>query len=451
MEKREFYSKQALAGSFIMRGMLALLVVGAYLQAFSQSSSPYSRYGLGSVYSPVFSANRAMGDLAAPYVSGVHINYANPASYASLTRTTVELGMRLDGANIYSGDSNYAAFQPNISHLALAFAPNEQAKKRNWGVSLGLLPYTNINYTFIQDFNDTTLGAYRMVHAGKGSLYNVYAGGAYKIKGFSIGANFGFMFGKLDYQKTITFPDSVYALSSRNITSMNVRSFSYTIGVQYAYQIYHHSGAERRQDINMILGAYGSGGIKMGAKISNYWDRFYIDPTYGVLPVDTPSASFNKNATINLPFNIAAGAMFGNEMFWMIGADFKYMNWKSYTSPLNNGGLADSWRISVGAQIIPNSEETNRKKYLSLVQYRLGAYVGKSEIVYNSKQLTEAGGTVGLGFPFKRAGFMSGRLNLAGDFGRRSTSDATAISETFYRVTVGFVINDIWFIKRKFD
>ena len=431
--------------------MLALLAVGMYLQGFSQAASPYSRLGLGTVYSPVFSANRAMGGLAAPYVSGVHINAANPASYASLTRTTVELGMRLDGANIYTRDSSHAAFQPNISHLAIAFAPNTASKNRNWGVSIGLLPYTNINYTFIQDYNDSTLGAFRMVRAGKGSLYNLYAGGAYKIKGFSIGANFGYMFGKLDYQKTITFPDSVSALSSRNITSVNISSFAYTIGVQYAYQIRHYDGAERRLDINMILGAYGSGGIKMGAKISNYWDRFYIDPSYGVLAVDTASANFNQKSTINLPFNVAGGVMFGNELFWLLGADFKYMNWKSYTSPLNNGGLADSWRISIGAQITPNIEETNRKKYLNVVQYRLGAYVGKSEIMYNGKQLNETGGTIGLGFPFKQLGSMSGRLNISGDFGRRGINDQTAIRETFYRVTVGFVLNDIWFTKRKFD
>ncbi|HLP51040.1 MAG TPA: hypothetical protein VK154_09175 [Chitinophagales bacterium] len=447
MKESKVYGVQGLSGGLVMRGIFVLLFSYSYVVSFSQAASPYSRFGLGYVYSPVFSANKAMGEIAAPYASAININYANPASYASLTRTTIEVGMKMDGANIHTQDSNYRSIQPNISHIAVAFAPNVLAKKKNWGISLGLLPYTNINYTFIQNYNDSALGPYRLVHAGKGSLYQAYVGGAYKVKGLSIGANLGFLFGKLDYQKTITFPDSLYAYSTRNITSVNAKSFMYTIGLQYEYRIYHNKETpEPRTDINMIVGAYGSGGLKLNAKVSNYWDRFYIDPTFGVVTIDTAQANFNQKESIKLPFNMGAGVMFGNELYWMLGADFKFMNWKSYSSPLNNGGLNNSWRISIGGQITPNIE-ADRKKYFSKVQYRLGGYYGKSELNYNGKQLSEAGGTVGFGFPFKSVA----HLNLSGDFGSRGVSDPNAIRETYYRVTFGFVLNDIWFTKRKFD
>lgn len=444
MKEQKVYSLRFTVYSFRLL-LLGFLTLGS-LGLFSQASSPYSRYGLGYVHSSVFSANKGMGEVAAAYASGVNINFANPASYASLTRTTIEIGMDIDGAKIHAKDSNYTATNAGINHFAIAFVPNP--KRNNFAFSLGLLPYSHINYTFIQNYNDSALGPFRQVYTGKGSLYQAYAGGAYKVKGFSIGANLGFLFGKLDYEKTITFPDSIYAYSTRNITSMNVKSFVYTVGVQYQRLIFHSSNEpDARTDIFMTVGAYGSGGMKMQAKLSNYWDRITIDPNYGVITIDTAQATFNQKATVNLPFNVAAGVMFGNERFWMIGTDFKFMNWKNYSSPLHNAGLNDSWRISFGGQITPKYDEVDKKKYFSRVQYRAGAYFGKSEINFNGKSLNEVGGTIGLGFPFKTVA----HLNLTGDFGSRGGSDKTVLRENYYRITFGFVLNDIWFIKRKYD
>lgn len=409
--------------------------------SFSQASSPYSRYGLGYVRSTVFSANKAMGEVAASYASSVNINFTNPASYASLTRTTLEIGANFDGVRIFTKDSAYRANTASINHFAFAFVPN--SKRNNWAISIGLLPYTNINYTFIQNFNDTnSVGSFREIFSGKGSLYQVYAGGAYRIKGFSVGANMGFLFGKLDYQKAITFPDSLEAYGTRNITNLNVKSFVYSVGVQYQRRIFHNNNEpDARNDIFVTVGAYGSGGMKMQAQISNYWERFSVT-TLGT--VDTPQGNFNKSEKITLPFNIGVGAMFGNERFWMLGTDFKFMNWGNYSSPLNNGGLEDSWRMSFGAQITPKFDD---RKYFNRVQYRLGGYFGKSEINFKGSTVNEAGGTVGFGFPFKSVA----RLNLTGDFGSRGGSDKSTIRETYYKFTVGFVLNDIWFVKRKFD
>lgn len=424
--------------------LLLFLFVNHQL-TFAQASSPYSRYGLGYVRSTVFSANKGMGELAAPYYSATNINYTNPASYASLTRTTVEIGANFDGVSIIK-DSTYKASTGSISHFAIAFVPTP--KKNNYAISIGLLPYTNINYTFIQNFNDSAIGAHREIFSGTGSLYQVYAGGAYKIKGFSIGANLGFLFGKLDYQKTIAFPDSFGAYGTRNITTLNVRSFMYNVGVQYQYRIFHNDDdPDARSDIFATVGLYGSGGIKMNAKLSNSWERYEYNPNFGLIPVDTAQATYNQKTKINLPFNLGAGVMFGNERFWMIGTDFKFMNWKSYTSPLNNAGLNDSWRLSFGFQITPKYDELDKKKYLSRVQYRLGGYYGQSEVNVDGKALDQAGGTVGFGFPFKSLG----RLNITGDFGTRGGNIKGGFRETYYKLTFGFVLNDIWFVKRKFD
>lgn len=426
------------------------------LNSFSQATSPYSRFGLGYVRHTAFSANKAMGGVSAPYASAVSINYTNPASYASLMRTTMEAGLSIDGVNISAPttgvrDTTYKALNASLSHIAIAFVPQPD----RWAIVAGLLPYSNINYSFVQNYNDLSVGTYQNVFSGKGSFYQAFIGGAYKFKSrinerdqFSIGANLSYIFGKADYLKTLSFPDTLFAYSSRNVTSFNAYGFNYNAGVQYRRRIYHSTDSlDERSDIFMTLGAYVSGGIKLNTKISNYWDRVDITSST-VTSVDTPLWNYNLQGKVSMPVIYGGGLMFGNERFWMLMADFRYTTWSKFSSPVNNGTLKDSWRVAGGAQIIPKYDD---RKYFNRMQYRAGFYYSQSEIVYNGKNLAETGGTVGLGFPFKLFKNTTASINVTGDFGTRGTSDVTALRETFYRFTFGFVINDTWFIKRKFD
>lgn len=430
------------------------LLVAHYSTVFAQASSPYSRYGLGFVRSNVFSANKGMGDISAPYFSGLHINAANPASYASLMRTTIEMGANFDGVNIKAAnDSVYKTGNGSVSHLAVAFVP----KPDRWAISAGLLPYTNINYNFVQSVNDSTVASYNDIYAGSGSLYQVYAGGAYKFKNrineqqdqFSIGANFGYIFGKLRYQKIITFPDSTDTYTSNFVSDLYANSFNYNIGIQYTRKIYHNeSNPDERTDIYLTIGATANGGLKLNTRINDYWTRLNYLST-GISIIDTPSAQFNKKGKLNMPANFTGGVMVGNERFWMLGMDFKYSTWSNFQSPLYSGKLQDSWRLALGFQVTPSYLD---RKYYNRIQFRLGAYYGKSEVVYNNQQLNDVAGTFGLGFPFKLFKFTSTMFNVSGQVGSRGNNEPSAFKETYYRFTFGLVLNDAdWFRKRRYD
>ncbi len=443
MEKGSTY-KFSVTG-FSLQYVFAFILLVSTLNAFSQAESPYSRYGYGILRNPVVSANQGMGYLSAPYASGVNINYSNPASYASLNLTTIEIGALVDGNNLNTGDSSYRSASGSVNHFAVAFVPHP--KHNAWAVSIGLIPYSNVNYNFVQSFNDPSIGQYVENYIGKGSLYNAYVGGAYKINGFSIGANLGFVFGKLQYQKVISFPtDSAGSYATRNITNVNLKSVSYNVGIMYQREIHHDNDGDRKKDVYAFVGAYGSGGLKMAAKVTNYWDRYNFPYTTGSQTIiDTLQQGATQYGKITIPVNVGAGVMFGNERYWLFGADFKYTNWSSYTTILDNGSLADSWQLSVGAQITPKYDDRN---YFKHMQYRLGAYYGKSEISFYGDHLSQGGATIGVGLPFRSVA----HLNLAADFGELGDpGNKAVVQQTYYRVTIGFVLNDVWFIKRKFD
>ena len=179
------------------------------LVSAQSEESPYSHFGLGTIPSDVFSANKGMGYLAAPYASAININCANPASYGFLTRTTAEIGVNINGVNIVSNDTANRGGSGAISHFVLAFVPPSKKEDHHYAIVVGLLPFSIVNYNFVQNYNDSIsgIGPYSQNYIGSGSLYKIFVGGAYRYKGFSIGANVGYIFGQLQYQKINEFPD----------------------------------------------------------------------------------------------------------------------------------------------------------------------------------------------------------------------------------------------------
>lgn len=447
MAKGAFYNSH----HHIFRGckfLLALLIIIRTSSLSGQmEENPYSRLGLGTEASDVFSANKGMGYLAAPYASAININVANPASYGFLTRTTAEIGLNINGVGIDSHDSVAHGGAAGISHFVLAFVPPMKSEDHQYAIIVGLLPQSYVNYNFVQNFNDsvTGIGPYSQNYIGSGELYKIFVGGAYRYKGFSIGVNLGYSFGQFQYQKVNEFPDSVNALDTRQFTNVNLKGLYYDFGLQYRQRIYHNQDdPDPRKDIFVYFGAYGSAGNNLTTKTSEYWDRYYYNTDTQITVQDTLLATYNIKGQIKLPFNLGAGVMFGNERFWMAGLDFKYQNWSSYTTPLDNGGLANSWQVSVGAQVTPKYED---RGYLNNVQYRFGAYYGMSDIVVNGVNLSQGGATLSFGFPLRSIA----HINFGGDFGSLGAPEKDIIRVNYYRFSIGFVLNDSWFIKRKFD
>lgn len=423
--------------------LLLLLLFSAVLFAEAQVTSPYSRLGLGFLRTNGFSANRGFAELSGGYASTANINFNNPASYGTLSLTTLEIGANMDIVSIAGRDSNYNAYNGSFSHVAIGIP----LKRGTWGMSFGLLPFSNMNYTFRQFGTDSAFGGYQHIYRGFGSLYQAYLGTGAQFKGFSFGVNAGYLFGKLEYSRYLLFPDSVDAYNSRNAATYRVNGFVYNAGLQYRVVLKKKTKENGlKHDILFSVGVFGSSQVPISTKVTRLWDRFVYDNTGTPIPVDTVSSIVNGRSTIVLPYQLGGGFTFGNEANWLVGADFRYANWSSFSNDFNDEQLNDSWRVAVGLQYTPNIES---RKIGGKVQLKLGGYYGQSEAVYAGRTLNEAGATVGIGIPASRKAIA--RINISGDFGKRGFESKLVISETYYRLNLGLVLNDTWFIKRKFD
>lgn len=409
----------------------------------AQSTSPYSRFGLGFLRPEVISNNKAMGEIAGGIRSAYSLNPENPASYSALAYTTFETGASVDINTIRTRDSVYNGAFGNLNHLAVGFP----VKREKCGITLGLLPYATTNYTFVEQLADTS-----RVYGGKGSLYKVFAGAAYKIGDFSIGINLGYLFGSTTYSKGYSFADSLDAFQVHNSTTMRVNGFLYDAGIQYQKRLVKRTDENRfKTDVFLTAGVYGHSQSPASTMTSSFWARY--TETNGITTLVDVVDSINEGkGKMSLPYKIGGGFTIGNENWWIIGADFKYSKWSVYSSDLQNGSLTDSWRFSFGAGITPDF----LGKFLKRVNYKAGFYMGKSEVLASNSSLNEYGGTLGITLPF-----VFGReravtndmcqIYLMGDIGSRIPQNKTLISETYYRITVGLAFNALWFQKRKFD
>jgi hypothetical protein len=423
---------------------------------YAQAFSPYSRFGLGYIPIDAPVSTRGMGDISTAYSSSFHINHANPASYADLGLTTFEVGVNADAASIKTRDSIYNGINGSVSHVMIGI-PLIRGK---WGMAFGLLPYSFVNY----NFTNTQVDTYQ-VYTGKGSLYNVFLGTAYKVKDFSIGINAGYLFGSMDYSRGYVFPDSITAYNIQNLSTTRVYGFIYNIGLQYRHRILKKTSQNAlKNDVFFSVGAQGTTNVKVNTRVSSMWERYTgTDPQ---VMIDTPLNYADRIGKITLPYNFSVGATVGNESWWLVGVDFKYTGWSQFvngaaTLPMypiagSNWGFGDSWRFTGGAGIVPDADS---KKFFSRIQYKIGGYYGKSELVYHATSdgpgthMSEYGATLGVSVPILFNGIYreAAHFHFAADIGARTPGVTGLISENYYRFNFGFTLNNVWFIKRKFD
>jgi len=434
-------SKRFLGTGFIGTILLLALLV---LQAGAQNS-PYSRFGLGNVKNNQNVANRAMGGVAEAYSDGQTINFTNPASYANLQLTTFDVGLEGGSQRITDSDNN--TFRSGFGTLSSLQIGVPLKKGGGWGLTLGLTPLTDINYDI--QANDSLKGSGEPVaylYQGNGGSYQAFAGTGFRVKGFRFGVNAGYLFGSIQRStKAVYPPDSIGLFNSNTTGRTSFGGFFWNAGMQVHVKLGKKMGLE--------LGASGGSERKLSASSDYLAETFYnsgdpADPSPQNL--DTVSYHKGQKGKVIYPGHYGFGFLIHDNGHWTIGADYEVSKWGDFRYFGDRDSLQDSWTLRLGAQFIPSTDPLNTG-YWSMVAYRVGFYTGKDYLRYDGKDMNIYAFTLGAGFPirnFTRNGQYA-LINTSFEFGKRG-GNADPLSENFFRVSVGFTLSDIWFIKRKY-
>jgi hypothetical protein len=170
--------------------------------------------------------------------------------------------------------------------------------------------------------------------------------------------------------------------------------------------------------------------------------------------IDSVLDQKNIKGEIVYPTSYTAGFVLekfvtAKEAGWLIGVDYVQSKWSDYRIyGQADPAVRDKWELRAGAQLRPVPKEN----YFSNVTYRAGAFFGP-DYIYINKKLPVFGASFGLGLPirnFNRQNEQYTIINLAFEFIKRGNND-NVLKENLFRLSAGFSLSDVWFIKRKYE
>lgn len=439
--------------------VFTFLLVLSCLRAFGQTTTsgsnplngrennPYSKYGIGELRNGNNAALRGMGNITSAYANPYVANTDNPASYASLRRTTFEVGAtgtnRTIHGTINNTDVSYRSGGVSVAYMNLAMPVG-----KNGGLCFGFRPYS-ATYSRLEDTLhpgtnppspiDTIIRSY----LANGGLNYAFIGGSAKYKGLSIGINAGYLFGKFN-NSDVVIPKSDFAVNnafySQFVTNNRIGGILWKAGLQYEIKV----------DSLHLLRIGGT--LTLGQQMNEHFQEQHLAAySFGDTVIrDTSYSSGELKGKLNLPLSYSGGIIFTRPGKWSVGVDYSATQWSGFSSQyapgMNVGIAASSYKAGIGGEYTPAAE--NSRRYLSRATYRLGASIGNDYLQLATVQLPFYNVTAGFSMPFRRS---LSQLHAAVEVGALGTTNNGLMRQNYVRVTVGLSLNDLWFIRPKYN
>jgi hypothetical protein len=409
------------------------LFIYSSLSAQTIITSPYSRYGIGDLSANANAWNFSMGGTSISLRSPYHINFNNPSSYTAFDSTSFvfEAGVLFNYVQLSTNTQTTTRTYASLGYLTFGFPVT-----RWWKTTLALIPYSNVGYNISASENITDVGNVTRIYTGSGGINRFIWGNGFKLtKNLSIGINASFLFGSIQQESSSTFPDSAYYINFRQDNNIDVGGFYFDYGIQYTAKL---------KDLRMTAGAVFGTNTNVNAK-TDYLSTTYFTTNGTDYPKDTITSAPGVRGTITIPWMYGFGLSLEKPDTWLINADYRWQNWKNYQAFGMSDSLVNSYKISAGAEFIPDIN--NYTSYFKRVHYRVGLMYNSTYLELRGKHLNEYSVSLGFGLPIRG---LKTVLNLSAELGTRGTTQSDLISETYFNFVVGFSIYERWFLKRKY-
>ena len=422
--------------------IVVLILCG--FSGFSQNNnttSPFSRFGLGDLNHYGYGRTSAMGGASIGSRHSIQINSANPASYNANDSLSFVFDFGVDGtlSNYKSTNEKMKVNDVNFRYFSLSWPVNKW-----FGAGMGIQPFSDMGYDVSVVEALTGVGNVYHSYQGEGSTSKAFFGASVSpFKGLSFGANLNYIFGRLNQNTTIAF-DAADLFFISKTEGTRLRDFTLTYGLQYDLKL--------KQDEYLTLGITFEKQTDV-TTLHRVFSEKIITVNSSSL-IDTLKNIPESKSSIKLPSTFGIGLSYNKTNKLEINADYYYAGWskatffgeKLYNPATDNVELVNQSRISAGVEYIP--EATSIRSYLKRVRYRAGLHEENSYIKLNGHQIKEFGVSLGVGFPFPKS---KSTANFAVEFGKKGTLADNLIRNNYTKLSLYLNFYDYWFVKRKFD
>lgn len=419
----------------IKKILIAFLCVVAH-GAFAQNGtiSPYSYFGIGDDRDKGAVDTQMMGGVSM-YGDSIHINLSNPAAYSKLRLTAYTAGISHKEYQLKSWNEDQRTSVTNLDYLAIGFP-----LAKNVGFGFGIMPYSSVGYSLNSTSNSAN-GEVSNFFEGEGGLNRLYASiGFEPIKNLSFGVTANFNFGTLEYQRIQSVEGVQFGTLDDRESKINGYDFKYALNynptIKDKYTLY----------TSVLVNTQGN----LTSENTQTLGSFSLVTGNNVEVVDVDlDASNLRNTELKIPTRTTFGLGFGENKKWFLGAEYSFQQMGDFENTflgLDNIDYGDANTYALGGYWIPDYRSLTG--YFNRITYRAGLRYDVTGMTINNKEINNFGITFGLGLPL---GADFSNLNVGFELGRRGTTDANLIEESYFKVNIGLSLNDRWFQQRKIN
>ncbi|MCS3661888.1 outer membrane protein transport protein [Salinibacter ruber] len=437
----------------------AVILLAATSPAQAQSNGEgtiYSRFGMGSLLEFSSSQSDAMGGGGYALRS---LNYnpdANPALWSDqvFTRLSGSAAYRSTSVEDDQGNSGRLS-SGNVQALQFNFPLYE----RSLGVGISFQPYSRSNYSRTgSDSEDVSVSGERSEvpfeteFSGSGGLHRLRGGLGYRVNDMlSVGATADLLFGTLERRRRTRWE----AIRLPNSTLVQPRNTIVSDGVQLSGLTSTLGGHLALADVFAEDDAFSIGAsVTLPANLSGEQYRTLDED----LARDTLST---ERGDVTLPWKGRLGLSYQPNARWTVVLDGAFEPWSTFSSDFSTGAsetvpsrfpaggpgtLADRWRLSTGAEVVPAGDD-QLAGYFAQAAYRFGGYAERMYVRPDQETtLYEFALTAGISLPTSLSGT---RIDLNTTAGTRGTTTNSLVRDRFFGVSLHVNFGERWFQRRK--
>jgi len=416
--------------------ILSFIISTSFVYSQTDTGSPYSLNELGEINFLGNVSSISMGGIDSA-IDSIEFNINNPSSLAKLKTTNYLIGTFYKSTGISNSVSTDNINTANINYIAIG------VPTKRFGFGFGVLPYSSVGFNLqtTDDYNTENSINSRLFGA-EGNINRAFVSiGVPLLKYFSLGATANYNFGKFNYEKFNLIENVNYGIFS--ISSSEISGFTYNFSSNLSIPL------KNDFSLNLMYSLYPEGDLdsfNIESLYTSSTSSVSLESLGDFVDVDLNSRGL-ENTKLPVPKKSIYSLGLEKKNSWFIGLQYESKlssNFKNDFLDTQNVSYRDANSFSIGGFIIPDS--SSLISYWKRVKYRFGIKNEKKSIIVNNLPINQFSLNLGLGLPV--AGLSKANLGL--EIGRIGNDD-NLIKENYFSLRLGLSLNDVWFIKRKFN
>jgi hypothetical protein len=379
-----------------------------------------------------------MGGVAYGLRDGYQVNAINPASYTMIDSLTFlfDVGVSLQNTNLSDGKTKQNVGNSGFDYVTMQFRLHSRL-----GMTLGLLPYSNVGYNFSQGNTDDLGNIHYKTYSGEGGFHQAFLGLGFKAhKNLSVGVNASYFWGDITRQDHVGFADAGKYEVWR-INTLTAKDIKFDVGVQYTRPI------NKKSDITLGAVFSPKNKLKNDAYLQT---QTALNSSSSGGYTDSHVETTDLNTTYGLPMNFGVGGAYQYDKRLTVAADYTLQKW-SDVDYRGEKALYDMHKVAVGLEYLPGFMG---RSYFSHIKYRIGGYYSTPYYKVqdpDTKEYYRASGeygvTAGFTLPIPRTRSL---LSISAQY-VNVTGKRVMLDEKYMRLCIGITFNERWFFKRTVD